>query len=175
MDLYIKGAPHLMLRGCITYGEHVTHENFLVGPAVDATAEYMNSAQGAFVWFLPPAAATVKHMIFPYMAKKDLLNKLFRALFPRYLVPIKNGHYIDTYSVNPFFGKTDDETVDIIKLYETAMVGDTMDIWMKRQHTIEFLEHCKGENSVFNKTGGVETGEGTRCQTYSAAGQGRVI
>ena len=39
MDLYIKETPNLMLRGCITYGEHVTHKNFLVGPAVDATAE----------------------------------------------------------------------------------------------------------------------------------------
>lgn len=157
MDLYIENSPHLMLRGCITYDDHVTHENFLVGPAVDATAEYMNSAQGAFVWFLPPAADMVRKIICPYTAKKnDLLAKLHNSLFPRFKIPIKNSHYIDTYAVNPFFDKTDDEAVRIFELYESALAGNTMDIWMKRQHTLEFLAHCKEKNCIFKKTGGIE-------------------
>jgi len=52
MDLFIKDRPHLLLRGCITYGSHVTEKNFLVGPAVDSTAEHMDSAQGSFVWLV---------------------------------------------------------------------------------------------------------------------------
>jgi hypothetical protein len=55
VDLYIREEPHLLLRGCITYGNHITDKSFIVGPAVDATAQFIDSAEGAFIWYLPPA------------------------------------------------------------------------------------------------------------------------
>jgi len=54
--LFLLGQPALTLRGCVSCGKHLCAGNFLVGPAVDAAAENMNLAQGAFVWLLPSAA-----------------------------------------------------------------------------------------------------------------------
>jgi hypothetical protein len=56
LDLFITGEPYLVLRGCITYGEHLSEGNFIVGPAVDEAAEHMNVAEGAFIWLLPSEA-----------------------------------------------------------------------------------------------------------------------
>lgn len=56
LDSFITGEPYLVLRGCITYGEHISEGNFIVGPAVDEAAEHMNVAEGAFIWLLPSAA-----------------------------------------------------------------------------------------------------------------------
>jgi len=46
----------LPLRGCISFGPHLCDGNFLIGPAVDQAAEYMNEPEGAFIWVLPAAA-----------------------------------------------------------------------------------------------------------------------
>jgi hypothetical protein len=46
----------LPLRGCISFGRHLCKGNFLIGPAVDEAAEYMNEPEGAFIWVLPAAA-----------------------------------------------------------------------------------------------------------------------
>ena len=46
----------LPLRGCISFGRHLCEGNFLIGPAVDEAAEYMNEPEGAFIWVLPGAA-----------------------------------------------------------------------------------------------------------------------
>jgi hypothetical protein len=54
--LFLQDDPVLTLRGCVSCGQHLCAGNFLVGPAVDAAAENMNIAQGAFVWLLPAAA-----------------------------------------------------------------------------------------------------------------------
>jgi hypothetical protein len=37
----------LPLRGCISFGEHLCEGNFLIGPAVDEAADYMNEPEGA--------------------------------------------------------------------------------------------------------------------------------
>jgi len=50
-------AVPLLLRGCISFGQHLCQSNFLVGPAVDEAAEYMNEPEGAFIWLLPSAAS----------------------------------------------------------------------------------------------------------------------
>lgn len=56
IQLFLDDAPHLVLRGCITYGRHISDgQSFLIGPAVDIAAEYMNVADGAFVWLHPSA------------------------------------------------------------------------------------------------------------------------
>lgn len=63
LGLFLRPEPSLAMRGCITYGEHVCDGNFLVGPAMDAAAEHMNLAEGAFVWLLPPAAIRYQEFI----------------------------------------------------------------------------------------------------------------
>lgn len=60
LDLFIEGEPALVLRGCITFGNHLCESNFLVGPAVDEAAEAHNLAEGAFVWLLPDAALRMR-------------------------------------------------------------------------------------------------------------------
>lgn len=57
LHLFLEGEPPLVLRGCVTYGEHLSNGNFIVGPAVDDAAEHMNIPEGAFVWLHPTAAS----------------------------------------------------------------------------------------------------------------------
>jgi hypothetical protein len=54
--LFIDHDIPLPLRGCISFGHHLCEGNFLIGPAVDEAAEYMNEPEGAFIWVLPGAA-----------------------------------------------------------------------------------------------------------------------
>ncbi len=68
---------------------------------------------------------------------------------PKYMVPLKSGHHLHSYVVNPLFDKSDEESENIIFLYKDFMLGNNIDIWMKRQHTIDFLYHCK----ILNKAG----------------------
>lgn len=55
ISIYLNDEPALLLRGCISYGEHMADGNFIIGPAVDQAAEHMDIADGAFVWLLPSA------------------------------------------------------------------------------------------------------------------------
>jgi hypothetical protein len=54
--LLIDSDMPLPLRGCISFGRHLCEGNFLIGPAVDQAAEYMNEPEGAFIWVLPGVA-----------------------------------------------------------------------------------------------------------------------
>jgi len=60
LNLFLEGDPPLVLRGCVTYGEHLSNGNFIVGPAVDDAAEHMNIPEGAFVWVHPTAASRLR-------------------------------------------------------------------------------------------------------------------
>lgn len=53
--VFIDDDIPLPLRGCISFGHHLCDGNFLVGPAVDEAAEYMDEPEGAFIWVLPSA------------------------------------------------------------------------------------------------------------------------
>ncbi len=152
MDLFVDGRPHLFVRGCITYGKHVTERNFLVGPAVDATAEHMDSAQGSFVWFLPPASEILdewfayKYSNFRIPDFLPTLKIIYEMVSPKYSVPIKGGHHLNAYVVNPLCDKSIEDAEKIISMCNDFMVGNSMDIWMKRQYTVDFLNHCKKLN-----------------------------
>jgi hypothetical protein len=74
LDHFRRDFPTLVLRGCITYGEHVSTGNFIVGPAVDDAAEGMDIGQGAFVWFHPTAADKYRHCIKTTEATVEKLN-----------------------------------------------------------------------------------------------------
>lgn len=157
ISLYIEKPPYLLLRGCITYGKHTTAENFLVGPAVDEAAEYMNSAEGAFIWFLPAATNVIQKFCdersqMPEEKNPKIITAALDALFPNYQIPIKNSHYLKSRIVNPLYMKSIDDSEKIINSYKDAMkVEGNMSIWMKRQNTLELLDYCKDKNALLSK------------------------
>jgi hypothetical protein len=53
---FLLESPHLLLRGSITFGDHLASERFMIGPAVDRAAEYEKLPNGAFIWLEPEAA-----------------------------------------------------------------------------------------------------------------------
>lgn len=50
---FLLSRTPLLLRGCITYGQHAVRKSFFLGPAVDEAASLSEAAQGAFVWLTP--------------------------------------------------------------------------------------------------------------------------
>jgi hypothetical protein len=60
-NMFIDSDMPLPLRGCISFGSHLCEGNFVVGPAIDQAAEYMNEPEGAFIWALPGVAERHKN------------------------------------------------------------------------------------------------------------------
>ena len=52
--------PPLMFRGCVTFGEHIAEDSFLLGQAVDEAASVAESTEGAFIWLTPKAQALLR-------------------------------------------------------------------------------------------------------------------
>lgn len=131
---FIVDEPSLPLRGCISYGEHTVINNFLLGPAVDEAATYHELAEGAFVWLLPSASiqyeawmATTAGMVDDLLLSHDL--------------PLKGGAKLRCLVVNPLCYDSAEERRRIIDLHMKAMTGiNRLDVWLKRQNTIDFLE-----------------------------------
>jgi hypothetical protein len=183
MYWFLEGEPPLVLRGCITYGEHFIENNFIAGPAIDEAAEYMNSAEGAFVW-LHPSAATLyracRDELSSYTTLSDesirerieekgealagnilirhILESSGRAgveeffklvtstmvdipfVIDPYRMPIKNGGYLECPVINPLIAaKSGEEMRTMIEKYSAYISGDKLNVWLKRQNTIEFL------------------------------------
>ncbi|MGA2936119.1 MAG: hypothetical protein ABSF52_03355 [Syntrophobacteraceae bacterium] len=154
-SVFIQDNPPLLLRGCITSGEYATEHNFLIGPAVDNAAEYMNCAQGAFVWFAPSAAIIIDKWIDSVCTEKlppplaDYVRAGYDIFSPPYPVPMKNGASFTTRVVNPLYLKYDQSNT-IIERYKNAMIGDSMDVWVKREYTLKFLETCLSLRKALN-------------------------
>jgi len=196
LDLFLIEEPALVLRGCVTYGEHLSEGNFIVGPAVDDAAEYMDVAQGAFVWLHPTAAA--KYRDFRKRPKlwvdlappgflrlgleqmkdpegkfawlRGLLNEhgeeaVMEKLLPLmstilsapividpYNVPLKTGGLLQCPVVNPLAFQNSVETRQITRqLYSKVMSGKTLDVWLKHQNTMEFLEVAEHFSAEFEE------------------------
>lgn len=147
IDLFLENEPQLLLRGCITHGKHHIEDNFLIGPAVDEAAEYMDSAQGAFVWFLPNAATIIESTLAFMEKDRDMIFSFLNAMCPSYQVPIKGGHYLDTRVINPIINKSPEVAGRLMEVCAKVMDVNKMDVWMKRQHTLEFLTYCKEQNA----------------------------
>ena len=164
LDLYLKGEPSLVLRGCITYGqyEHDITEtgSFIVGPAVDDAANYSEISQGSFVWLHPEAAAlyrsavryqqeTIK-MLYDKGDNPELLEGSKKSLreplmVDSYDMPLKEegGGPLRCAVINPFaFHETEEERQAVFYAYEKAMSGNKLDVMLKRQHTQDFLERA---------------------------------
>jgi hypothetical protein len=129
--------PALAYRGCVTYGEFTVHENFLVGPAVDDAAQYLNSAQGAFVWLLPQALDRFKSSNIP-----PILIPCEYGLTPC-TVPLKGGSHYETLAISPFdlFGTEKDEQAIQTAILDTFR--GSLDVQIKLQNTADFLRDAR--------------------------------
>jgi hypothetical protein len=162
MDEFITYYPALLLRGCITYGYHLTTGNFILGDAVTQADKYMNKANGAFIWFLPPVSDLFDEWVDEYMsirlpshccdAVREATHLIIDSIAPKYPVPMKDGHYLTTRVMNPYFQKPLGEIEKIEELYTNSFSrGDSLDVWTKREHTLKFLEHCRNISIEIDK------------------------
>jgi hypothetical protein len=87
-NLFIDSEIPLPLRGCISFGRHLSDGNFLIGPAVDQAAEYMNEPEGAFIWVLPGALERQKRFIERAL---ELMNAPKEILMGAYLIAANRG------------------------------------------------------------------------------------
>ncbi|MDT7543625.1 MAG: hypothetical protein QOE33_3529 [Acidobacteriota bacterium] len=185
LNLFLDGEPPLVLRGCVTYGEHLSEGNFIVGPAVDDAAEHMNLAEGAFVWLHPNAALRFRKfqasmIAYIIAAPPELLASALKVMkdpegrfdhlrtaieehgaesvgkamaevmkplvitpvvVDPYPMPLKGGGQLQCPIINPLaFQQTEGDRKSVIDMYSKIITGDRLDIWLKRQHTMDFLE-----------------------------------
>lgn len=159
LDLYLKGEPSLVARGCITYGkyEHDTTRtgSFIVGPTVDDAAEKVEISQGAFVWLHPEAAELYRYAVTVQRKTVRLLHKrndrpeLLEGskkslcepiMVDPYDMPLKGGGHLRCPILNPLaFHDTEEERQAVFRAYEKAMSDNQLDVMLKRQNTMEFL------------------------------------
>jgi hypothetical protein len=191
--MFMDEEPVLPLRGCIAYGPHLCDGNFLIGPAVDEAAEYMNVAEGAFIWLLPAAAERAERFFFRSVALMKLLpDEILRAgigelvkrgLLPGshdpekadehylqafrmtsaqfatapvvifdYPMPLKGGSSLRVPVVNPLFaGKTPEIRRSRLARFDQYLNGNRLDVWLKRQHTMTFLETAQKATETFTR------------------------
>ena len=94
VDIYLTERPHLVLRGCLSYGKHECKDNFIFGPVVDSVADNMERADGGFIWLLPEASAFLSENQNRHKGISirgvDYEN-VFHTLLPHYRVPLKNS------------------------------------------------------------------------------------
>lgn len=186
LSMFVKEEPVLVLRGCISYGQHISKGNFIIGPAVDIAAEYMNIAEGAFVWLLPNVAEIYINYIKHARSVKDnvsidkiklllsdkgidnevvddfisKLNDIYGCIFNTlsdcyssfiqspivieyYDMPIKLGRKLRCSVINPLllYNKDKIELNEIIDKYSKSISGNNLDIWIKHQNTIDYLNY----------------------------------
>jgi hypothetical protein len=129
----LEGPVPLAYRGAIAFGRFGMTDRFLIGPAIDEAASFMNRAQGAFV-ILAPSAAQYSQAAAP----SSLSN-----LLP-YSVPVKptgEPSTLDTLVVSPFAGIDDSKRKEmrdrLIGSFGTAPNGDVAE---KLTNTRKFLE-----------------------------------
>jgi hypothetical protein len=163
LDLYLKGEPGLVLRGCITYGEyeHNTTEtgSFIVGPAVDDAAENMEVCQGAFVWLHPTAAEKYRYALRIQMKTIEILYRTNKhpnllegskqslatpIMVDPYDMPLKGGGSLRCPVINPLaFHETEEKHQAVFRAYEKALSDNRLDVMLKHQYTMDFLRKAK--------------------------------
>jgi hypothetical protein len=78
-------------------------------------------------------------------------------------MPIKNGGHLECSVVNPLISAQSAEvTRSMIDKYSAYISGDKLDIWLKRQNTIEFLREALRQFEEFEnnmRSRGVEFNE----------------
>lgn len=135
--LLLAHRPQVALRGCISYGEHLVVNNFILGPSVDEAADYYETPEGALVWLLPSAGVHINCA--------DLLLHDIGSLFLEYRLPLKSGHNLKSLVINPLYLETSsDQRQALIGGYFEAMRRtDRLDVWLKGQNTMDFLQEAE--------------------------------
>lgn len=160
LDRFRQDNPALVLRGCITYGEHISEGNFIVGPAVDDAAEGMDIGQGAFVWLHPTAADKYRQCIKTteetvrklngtqdpeqILLVRDLKLALAKPLVvDHYDMPLKAGGPLRCSVLNPFaFHGTEEAQQEVKRECLEAISGNQLGVLLKHQYTADFLDEA---------------------------------
>lgn len=70
-----------------------------------------------------------------------------------YRMPIKNGGHLECPVINPLVSAAStEETGSMIERYSAYISGDRLDVWLKRQNTIEFLREARGQLEAFENS-----------------------
>lgn len=172
IDTFLEDEPYLTVRGCLTYGEHTVSRNYILGPAVDEAADNYEISQGAFVWLHPKVTSKLEELWKwkdPYFqkAKLDALNQfssddaelvhkyldiLYNPpfLIQDYSMPLKGGDSFICSIVNPLFLIRDsDQRAKTIDRYVTSFDRATIDVLLKKQHTVSFLSTAADATLAF--------------------------
>lgn len=130
--------PPIAYRGCITIGEFIIDDRFILGPAVDRAAMYERQAEGAFVWLDPEARTLVEND--PMLSDANRLTRM--GLHP-YRVPLKQGKRFDTYVVVPFIPEfVLKEGTEVAERILSTFNGPALDVVIKRDNTKRFLNEA---------------------------------
>lgn len=142
--LFLVQEPSIALRGCISYGEHLVIDNFIVGPAVDQAADYYETAEGALVWLLPSAGV--------HTNCADLLLHDIGSLYLQHKMPLKSGGRLETLVVNPLYMDSTGLRQSAINCFLEALRRvDRLDVWLKGQNTLEFLHAAEAASAEFEE------------------------
>ncbi len=168
---FIESEPNLILRGCVTFGEHLIEKNFIIGPAVDTAAEYEKLPNGAFIWLDPTAERLYQQYISWHSDKFEkeyerllkivdedcsIGQRKLRAslkahlaagnppvVLDSYEMPLKDGNRLICPVLNPLYRESAPiRRREIIDMYTRAMSDGRIDVRIKHQNTLRFLQHC---------------------------------
>ena len=140
MAMAARTVPALAYRGCISVGQFEISDRFVLGPAVDEAATYLDAAQAAIVWMAPTA-----NDLFGKSEYRKPTSDDYRRSYVAYDVPLKGGDRYNTFAVSPFsYAPTFDERAQIARsILGTFPTGKApLDVAIKRQNTDRFLAHC---------------------------------
>jgi len=156
-------SPGLAYRGCISVGEFLMEDEFILGPAIDEAAEFMNVAEGAFVWFadsaeqvqrrfddLAVSAGEQKPLDFPKEFVRNMLLHAHNNFVP-YHVPMKEGEPRDTYVVHPFTVRSDAQQRERLLRKVLATFGTNPKFESKRKNTEAFLRHASARVEAYDE------------------------
>lgn len=169
---FLDREPHLLLRGCITFDDHLVEQNFIIGPAVDRAAEYEKLPNGAFIWLDPSASLLysqfeqtiasvfeneyVEHRVRELLSNSTMpphmglgiaaykaVGKPPPIVVSAFRMPIKSGESISAMVLNPLARESHpDARKQLQALYMKEMSSTRLDVIIKRQNTERFLAEC---------------------------------
>lgn len=133
----------LAFRGAIAFGRFGMTDRFVIGPAIDEAAEWMNGPQGALVVLTPTAAK------YPQAEIPSGISNLVR-----YSVPLKKPTddklQFDTLVVSPFAGVDVPERRQhlLTQLVRSFGPSPTRDVEEKMTNTLKFLDAAEQAETV---------------------------
>ena len=127
--------PPLVYRGVVTFGDFTIEDRFILGPAVDAAAQYEREAEGGFVWLDPTAKRILEN------DPHEREDPAFPESADLYLtqVPLKQGRSFETYAVLPFKAGSATKRLVIDRVLST-FDDPSLEVVLKRENTRRFLE-----------------------------------